>query len=146
MALTSCQPPDRDIRVVWRGDFLAIDFPWSLWRLVGLQDRKYCVSEIELFDKAKVLWRQKIRRTKGHWVDCIDVRMPIKLHKTLPGFEGSAFPKLVSGTRYGIGIRGLGDGRVDFIASGREDDPINISGWDKVMQGPCGGWWAREPC
>lgn len=146
VALMSCQPADRDIRVIWKGDTLMVDFPWSFWRLVGLQDRTYCVYEIELFDRSKVHWRQKVRKDDGIWIDCLDVQMPIEIGAKRARFMSEGKPQLIPGVRYGIGINGIGDGRVDFVFRKRGDEPATIRGWDKVMRGPCGSYWGKASC
>lgn len=147
-ALPACQPPDRDIRVIVdaKGS-LIIDFPWSVWRLIGLQDREYCIREIELFDAAKVHWRLKVREANGEYVQCLDVRMPIKIGEQIRGFRATKdMPKLTTGVRYGVGIDGIGEGRVDFVLRKPGGAPLNVSGWDKVMRGPCGSIWGNASC
>ena len=132
LALGSCQPPPRDIIVVWRGGHLAIDFPWSLWRLVGLQDRSYCISRVELFNAERLLWALDAGR-----VQCLDVRMPIRIGGPLEGFSTFGQADIQPSVTHGIAIDGIGSGRVDFVLRGRRA-PRNVTDWEDQMEPPCG--------
>ena len=137
LALASCQPAPRDIVVKWRNGQLVVDFPRSIWRLLGLQDRTYCIQRVELFDPQKMLWVLSL--PKDRWESCTDVKMPFAIGKPLTGFESEGRPHLRSGVTYGVLIEGIGEGRVDFRLRGREA-PINETDWEKQISAPCGSW------
>jgi hypothetical protein len=133
VALTGCQPPSRDLRVIWRDSGLIIDFPWSLWRVIGWQDRSYCIHKVELYDSRAVVWKLKLEREQ----QCLDVEMPIRIGAAPSGFKSLGTPILKRGVRYGIAIEGIGDGRVDFeLVSGRRGQPINATDWEKLIEHP----------
>ena len=106
LTLSSCQPPPRDVVVVWRNRELVVDFPWSLWRLVGLQDRTYCVRRLELFSRTKLLWTLDTKED----VQCLDVAMPLPIGRPKAGFVSKGQLALRSGVTYGIAIDGIGKG------------------------------------
>ena len=135
LALSSCQPPPRDIIVVWRNGQLVVDFPWSIWRLVGLQDRTYCVRGVELFDREKLLWTLETKED----VQCLDVTMPLRIGAAKAGFISKGQPALRNGVTYGIAINGIGDGRVDFTLSGN-NRPKNEADWRDQIAPPCGSY------
>lgn len=143
LALTSCQPPDRDIVVVWRNGQLVVDFPWNLWRLVGLQDRTYCIRRVELFDPTKLLWTLDMKQGGPVYHSCLDVTMPLRVSRSMAGFISKGHPVLRSGVTYGIAIDGIGDGRVDFTFRG-EASPKNVTDWKAQMEPPCGSY--RSEC
>jgi len=124
----------REIRVVQRGGQLAIDFPWSLWRLVGLQDRVYpCVYMIELFDSERLLWALDSVQPRG---GCVDAAMPIIIGEPRQGFLATGTARLRPG-RYGVSVQSWADGRVDFVL--RADGSVeNITKWNEHMLPPCG--------
>ena len=133
VALSSCQPPPRDIIVVWRNGQLVVDFPWSIWRLVGLQDRTYCVRRVELFDPEKLHWTLNTKRN----VQCLDVTMPLSIGGSRTGFVAKGRPALRNGVTYGVAISGIGDGRVDFTLNGN-GRPKNEADWKEQIEPPCG--------
>jgi hypothetical protein len=139
LALTSCQPPDRDIVVVWRNGHLVVDFPWSLWRLVGLQDRTYCIRRVELFDPTKLLWTLDMKGDGRVYNSCLDVRMPLRVSRPMVGFISKGHPVLRTGVTYGIAIDGIGNGRVDFTFR-REASPKNVTDRKTQMEPPCGSY------
>src|SRR3954471_14888299 len=100
LGLGSCSPAPRDIRVRLEGSSLIVDFPWSFWRLVGLADRSWCVSEIQVFDKERIIWGAQ--RTSGD--SCTEVRMPIVIGKAPPGFVSEGTARFRLGVQYGVGI------------------------------------------
>jgi hypothetical protein len=137
-SLSSCQPPPRDIVVVWRNSQLMVDFPWSLWRLVGLQDRTYCVRRVELFNREKLLWTLDTKED----VQCLDVTMPLRIGSAKAGFVSKGQPAFRSGVTYGIRIAGIGDGRVDFTL--RPDrKPKNEADWEEQIEPPCGSYFGE---
>jgi hypothetical protein len=140
LALSSCQPPPRDIVVVWRNGQLVVDFPWSLWRLVGLQDRTYCVRRVELFDREKLLWTLDAKED----VQCRDVTMPLRIGGAKAGFVSKGQPALRNGVTYGIAIDGIGKGRADF-ALRRENQPKNETDWQEQIEPPCGSYFGECP-
>ena len=137
----ACQPPDRDIRVSLRDNGLIIDFPWSLWRAVGRQNRTYCVREVELYDSRAVLWTLKMA-SDGQ---CIDIQMPIRIGVARSGFESRGIPRLKPRVRYGIAIRGIGRGRVDFeLKPGRQAEVLNETDWDELIEHPEQRAWRKH--
>ena len=142
LTLASCQPADRDIRVVWRQERLVVDFPWSIWRLVGLQDRTWCVRKIELFDSSKLLWTLEMQQKPPVYHSCYDVTMPIAIGANRSSFVAKGRPTLRDGVRYGIRVDGLGNGRVDFVLRGQKA-PQNISDWKQLMAAPCGSYFGE---
>jgi hypothetical protein len=136
-ALASCQPPDRDIVVRWHNGQLVVDFPWSLWRLVGLQDKTYCIRRVELFDGTKLLWILEMIEADR---SCLDVTMPLKVGGSIAGFVSKGRPAPRWGVRYGIAIAGIGRGRVDFTLRA-DATPENVRDWEKQMQPPCGSYF-----
>ena len=140
LTLSSCQPPPRDVVVVWRNRELVVDFPWSFRRLVGLQNRTYCVRRVELFSRAKLLWTLDTKED----VQCLDVTMPLRIGRPKAGFVSKGQPALRSGFTYGIAIDGIGKGRVDFTL--REDNrPKNEADWDEQIEPPCGSYFGECP-
>ena len=142
ISLASCSPAPRDIVVVWRNGQLVVDFPWSLWRLVGLQDRTYCIRRVELFDSTKLLWTLEMNDAGPTHYSCLDVKMPLRLGEPMPGFVSTGDPVLRSGVTYGLGITGIGDGRVDFTLRGRAF-PSNQREWKSMMKAPCGSYFGE---
>lgn len=141
LSIMGCQPPNRDIRVVWRGNGLVIDFPWSLWRLIGWQDRTYCVDSVELYDSRAVLWALKIASDR----QCIGVQMPIRIGSTRSGFESRGTPRLKPGVRYGIAVDGIGTGRVDFeVRPGRQATLLNETDWKELIEHPEDRAWREH--
>ena len=140
IALSSCQPAPHDIVVVWRNGQLVIDFPWSFWRLVGLQDRTYCIRRVELFDPKELLW---ILDTKEE-VQCLEVTMPLRIGSARAGFVSKGQPALRSGVTYDIAIDGIGEGRVDFKLRGH-DQPKNEGDWEDQIEPPCGSYFGECP-
>ena len=140
LTLSSCQPPPRDIVVLWRNRQLVVDFPWSLWRIVGLQDRTYCVRRVELFNRAKLLWTLDTKED----VQCLDVTMPLRIGQPKVGFVSKGQPALRSGVTYGIAIDGIGKGRVDFTLRG-DNQPKNEADWDEQIAPPCGSYFGECP-
>ena len=137
LSVASCQPPDRDIRVSWRDGRLVVDFPWSLWRLIGLQDRDYCVQRIELYDVSNLLWMAELNED----AQCKDVRMPVVLGSPLAGFSSVGQPSLKQGRTYGVAFEGIGHGRVAFVLSGRRVQNITER---YELSPPCAGVWRCE--
>lgn len=117
-----------------------VDFPWSLWRLVGLQDRNYCIRRVELFDPEKLLWTLDMRE-EGQ---CLDLTMPLRIGGSATGFVSKGQPALRSGVTYGIAIDGIGEGRVDFTLRG-DDQPRNEADWDEQLEPPCGSYFGECP-
>lgn len=117
-----------------------VDFPWSFWRLVGLQDRTYCIRRIELFDPKELLWTLDI---KGDG-QCLDVTMPLRIGGAKAGFMSKGQPSLRSGVTYGIAIVGIGTGRVDFTLR-QDDQPENERDWGKLIEPPCGSYFGECP-
>ena len=117
-----------------------VDFPWSLWRLVGLQDRTYCIRRVELFDPAKLLWTLDMREDG----QCLDVTMPLRVGGPAAGLVWKGQAALRSGVTYGIAIDGIGNGRVDFTL--REDEqPRNEADWEEQIKPPCGSYFGECP-
>lgn len=141
LASASCQPADRDILVRWRDGRLVVDFPWSLWRWFGLQDRTYCIRRIELFDATRVQWALDMIESGS---SCAEVTMPIEIGQPLGGFASQGTPELRRGIRYGVGISGIGNGRVDFVLREPGREPINHTDWRGQLEGPCGSYWGRD--
>ena len=136
VALTSCQPPDRDIVVRVKDGRPVLDFPWSVWRLVGLQNRNYCIRRIELFDGNAVLWTLNVPEDEPVYHSCLDVRMPLELGTPAAGFVSRGRPQLKPGKRYGVFIDGTGNARVDFVL--RPNGPMSITDPERQMDPPCG--------
>ena len=134
LTLGSCSAPDRDIRVTVRGGQFAIDYPWSLWRLVGLQDRTYCIRRVQLYDASGLIWLLNTRRD----VQCERVRMPIDVGKQLNGFNALGNPAIQTNETYGVAIDGIGHGRVAFVYDGKSVENITDG---KAMAPPCGYMW-----
>ena len=131
----------REILVVSRGGGLAIDFPWSFWRVVGLQDRQYpCVDRVELFDRERLLWRLDSAHPGGN---CSDAAMPIKIGRPNAGFMANANARLRPGV-YGVFVNSSADARVDFELSG-DGSVRNIADREEQMDAPCGAYW-NPPC
>ena len=141
-SLASCHPAPRDIVVVWRDSHLVVDFPWSLWRLVGLQDRTYCIRRIELFDSSALLWTSEVDDTGPIYHSCLDIRMPIRIGGSMKDFVSNGRIKLRSGVTYGIAISGTGDGRIDFTLDGRAP-PKNEPDREKQIEPPCGSYFGE---
>jgi hypothetical protein len=140
-ATASCQPPDRDIRVRWREGALVIDFPWDVWRMLGMQDRSYCIGEVLLYEAGKILWTL---HWPGNPVSCSDVEMPLAIGRPREGFTSTGAPRLKPGVRYGIAVEGLGNGRVDFILGDPGEQPVNITRWQELMPAPCGTYFGHS--
>ncbi len=135
--LSTCSPPNRDIRVVvHKGQFL-IDFPFSLRRLIGLQNRDYCISGIEMFDRQKLLWTVRMIENQR---SCRHVTMPIALGKPLKGFVSFGRPAIAKNALYGIAIDGIGDARVDFVVDDRRGVQ-NFTAWKAQFPPPCGSYF-----
>src|SRR4051794_30623386 len=94
LAVTSCTSPHRDIVVALRNGHLVVDFPWSLWRLVGLQDRTYCIRRLELFDRKGVLWSLNVPENGPVYKSCLDVTMPLSIGNAVAGFVSKGRPQL----------------------------------------------------
>jgi hypothetical protein len=135
LALNSCQPPDRDIVVVWRDGQLVVDFPGSLWKLVGLQDRTYCIRRVELFEPTRPIWTLEMKEKGPVYHSCLKVTMPLRLGTSMPGFVSKGQAVLRSGVTYGLVIDGIGRGRVDFTLRGHAS-PKNETDWRKQIDGP----------
>lgn len=138
LALTSCEPAPHDIVILWRDRQLVVDFPWSLWRLVGLQNRTYCIRRVELFDRQKLLWTLDTKED----VQCLDVTMPLRIGGTKAGFVSKGQAVLRNGVTYGVAITGIGDGRVDFTLR-PERQPKNEAEWEKQIEPPCGSYFGE---
>ena len=135
LCVGSCSPAPRDIRVVWQDGLLVVDFPWSFWRLIGLQNRSFCITEAALFDQAESLWRIKMNDNPA---SCLDVHMPIILGRAPRGFVEEGVPRLERGVQYGFGIYGSEDGRVDFVVTGQSNEIRNITDYKDMIQPSCG--------
>lgn len=138
LVLASCQPPPRDIVVVWRNDRLVIDFPWSLWRLIGWQDREWCIDRVELFDQAGMLWTLNANR------GCEHIRMPIVIGQPMPRFTAYGQPQMQPSVTYGVRVAGIGNGMVDFVLRGRKTPKIETE-WDRLIAAPCGSHFGNCP-
>ena len=114
LALASCQPPDREIVVRIRNGKLVADFPWSVWRLIGLQTRTYCIRRVELFGEEAVLWSLNVPENEPVYYSCLDVRMPLPIGHAVAGFVSKGRPQLRSEQVYGVAIDGTGNARVAF--------------------------------
>ena len=125
--------------VVWRNGQLVVDFPWSVWRLLGLQDKTYCISRVELFDASKLLWTLEVNQAGPVYRSCLDVTMPLRIGMPIPGFVSKGQAALRSGSAYGLAINGIGDSRVDFTLRGRASPTIE-SDWTKQIVPPCGSY------
>jgi len=136
LALASCQPPDRDIIVVLKNGQPFVDFPWSVWRLVGLQNRTYCIRRIELFDARAVLWSLNVPEDGPVYHSCLEVKMPLRLGSPLAGFASKGRPQFRAGQQYGVAIDGTGNARVDFVL--RPGGSANITEPERQMEPPCG--------
>ncbi len=136
LATSSCSF-SREIRVVVRDEGLVLDFPWSLWRIVGLQDREYpCIEGIELFNHERLLWSLDAAHPSGN---CVDAKMPIPIGRPSPGFTANGTFRLVPG-HYGVGVRSYATARVDFVV-GRDGSVQNITEWNERMTAPCGTYY-----
>jgi hypothetical protein len=135
IALTSCQPRDRDVVVAVRNGQLVVDFPWSFWRVVGLQNRIYCIRRLELFDRTRLLWSLNVPEGGPVYHSCLDVTMPLRLGDPVAGFVSEGRPQLSAGQLYGLAIDGTGNARVDFML-GREGI-TTITEPERQMQAPC---------
>lgn len=127
----------REIRVIKLGNRLAIDFPWSFWRVAGLQEREYpCVDLVELFDSERVLWTLDAAKPSG---SCADVRMPIAIGRPKAGFIAKGAARLRPG-RYGVSVRSYAPARVDFVL--QSDGSVrNVTEWNEQMPAPCGTYF-----
>ena len=134
LALGSCQPAERDIRVTLQDGQFVIDFPWSFWRLIGLQDRTYCIRRVQLYDASGLIWLLNA----GRDVQCEDVRMPIEIGAPLNGLTSLGQPVIQAGVTYGVAIEGIGDGRVAFVSDGEKVENITDR---NAMAPPCGPQW-----
>ncbi|WP_310467467.1 hypothetical protein [Sphingomonas sp.] len=110
-----------------------IDFPWSLWRLIGRQDRTYCIDHVYLFDAEELHWALDLAAD----VQCVDVQMPLRIGKGRDGFRSTGKPQLIPGVTYGVEISGIGNGRVDFELRRPGQSPFNESYPDAVLGSPC---------
>ena len=116
-----------------------IDFPWSFWRLIGRQDRTYCIDKLYLYDQRHVLWTL----TMAKEVQCVDVQMPIRIGSPQAGFIAGGRSPMEPGVRYGVAISGIGNARVDFVMpANRDSQPINVADWDELMEPPCGTYFS----
>jgi hypothetical protein len=134
LALASCQPADREIVVLLRNGKLVADFPWSVWRLIGLQNRSYCIRRVELFDQETVLWSLNVPETTSPPRLC--VRMPLPIGQSAAGFVSVGRPQLRNERVYGLAIDGTGNGRVDFVL--RRGVLSNITEPEQQLEAPCG--------
>ena len=134
LSVSACEPANHEIRVARREGQLVVDFPWSVWRLVGLQDKNYCVHRVELFDEQGLVWTLT---TKAD-VQCEWVRMPILLGKPLARFVSVGRPTLQAGVTYGVAIEGIGRANVAFVLDG--DKVTNITERN-AMPPACAGDW-----
>jgi hypothetical protein len=131
----------REIRVVTRSAGLAIDFPWSFWRVIGLQDREYPrVDRVELFDRERLLWSLASADPSGVRSDA---KMPIRIGGPNPGFIAKGDARLRPGV-YGVWVSSNADARVDFELS-RDGSVRNITDRSEMMEAPCGAYW-NAPC
>jgi hypothetical protein len=136
--LTGCQPPDKDVVVVLRHGQLFVDFPWSFWRMIGRQDRTWCVEGVDLYDQRGLHWQL----TKENFEkQCVHVTMPIRIGGELVGFTSKGRPQLRHDTRYGVAIRGIGDGRVDFELETGKNRLLNETEWGRLIKPPCDTWF-----
>ena len=134
LTLTSCVPA-RDIIVVLKNGQPVVDFPSSIWRLVGLQNRTYCISRVEVFDSKAVLWSLGVPSDEPVYRSCINVKMPLQLGSPHAGFVSQGRPQFRAGQHYGVGIYGTGYGRVDFVF--RPVGLTNITEPERQMEPPC---------
>lgn len=132
-ALSACQPPDKEVLVKSRSGTLIVDFPWSVWRLVGLQDRTWSIREIVVYDRQEVIWRAV--SNEEDWVR--EVRMPIVLGAARAGFKVKGSAQFRRNHRYGVAVDGIGNGRVDFEI-GDDGEVRNFVGRNELIQPPCG--------
>jgi hypothetical protein len=136
LSLSSCQPPDRDIVVRWSNGELVVDFPWSLRRLVGLQDRTYCIRRVQLYDVKGMVWMLDLTGNRS----CEDVAMPIRLGKPLRKFISAGQLHVERNVTYGIAVEGIGRGRIAFELHGNKVRNIRER---NAMPAPCDEW---GPC
>ena len=141
---TSCTPAPPEIRVFRRDHALVIDFPWTLSRWLGLQDRNLCLRHIEVFDAKRVVWSLDYEADRG---SCVNVKVPIPMGVPVDGFMTSGPLVLQAGRTYGVGLDDLT--RVDFVPF-TDRPPRNVADWteyQKLFEAPCGSRWSscRNP-
>lgn len=135
----SCTPAAPEIRVFRRDHALVIDFPWTISRWLGLQDRNLCLRHIEVFDAKRVVWSLDYEADRG---PCAKVQVPIPMGVSLDGFVPSGPLVLAAGRTYGVGLDDLT--RVDFVPF-KDRPPRNIADYHKYRQwfeAPCGSRWS----
>jgi|KBSMisStaDraftv2_1062788.scaffolds.fasta_scaffold505386_2 hypothetical protein len=137
---TSCTPAAPQIKVFRRDHALVIDFPWTLSRWLGLQDRNLCLRHIEVFDAKSVVWRLDYEADKS---PCVNVKVPIRMGAPVEGFVASGPLVLHAGRTYGVGLDDLT--RVDFVPFTNRP-PRNVADWteyQKWFEAPCGSRWSK---
>jgi hypothetical protein len=134
LALGSCSPPDMDIIVSRQSGELAIAKPWSFWNVIGLDSRDYCIRRIEMFDADTLLSAVDLTDNQ-----CLRLSLPIPF-SSFGKFPSKKNQGLAVGHPYGVGITGIGNGRVDFVLN--PDRTItNITDRQRQMKGPCGSYF-----
>lgn len=134
LALASCSPPDMNIIVGRQSGQLAIEKPWSFWSLIGLGRRDYCIQRIEVFDADTLLSAVDLAKSP-----CLELYLPIPF-SSFWKFSGKKNGDFVIGHTYGLGVTGIGNGRVDFVLN--SDGTItNVTDWQRQMKGPCGSYF-----
>lgn len=132
LILSSCTPAAPDIRVFRRHHALIIDFPWSIWRIFGLQDRELCLRHIQVFDTRSVVWREDV--PGGQDAPCVVLRVPIPLGVPSKGFVPNGALKLQAGKMYGAALDDLT--AVDFVPF-TDKPPQNIVDFSQMIEPPC---------
>jgi hypothetical protein len=130
--LGGCTPAAPDIRVFRRHHALVVDFPWSVWRIIGLEDRSLCLRHIQVFDAQRVVWREDV--SGGREAPCVDLRVPIPIGVPSKGFVSDGPLKLQAGRTYGVALDDLTE--VDFVPFA-DKSPQNIVDFSKFIQPPC---------
>ena len=135
LLLGACSPPDRDIRVALRDGKLIVDYPRSFWRLVGLQDRTFCLRRIQLFRGDRLIWMMTLTGDG----QCSEVRMPLVLGEPLDFFIPAGSANIQPGVIYGVAIDGIGHGGAAFRVRNGEVENVG-----EVAESPCGQWWTCD--
>jgi hypothetical protein len=123
-----------DIIVSRQSGELAIAKPWSFWNVIGLDSRDYCIKRVEVFDADTLLSAVDLTDNQ-----CTSLSLPIPF-SSFPNLSGKENQGLAITHPYGLGIVGVGNGRVDFVLN--PDGTItNITDRQRQMKGPCGSYF-----
>jgi hypothetical protein len=138
LAESSCTLAAPEIRVFRHDNALFVEFPRTVWRWLGLQDRNLCLRRIEIFDASKIVWREDV--LGGDLAPCVSLKVPIRLGVQTKGFAETAPLHLKGGVTYAVVLDELS--RVDFIPFA-DRTPTNITDHSKFFEAPCDSRWSR---